>query len=171
MNDEIKRRVKFEFGNLTQRAMPSTGPQDIIFCKNVAIYFRPEVTRKLLKGLHDTLAPDGYLLLGHAESLWPMLNQPVYLATMELLVSLNRDPELELNTKAYVRRWSERMGQLWQGIFPEFPADHAGSRAARQVFFAALRGFVDNRLIGQWPKRNVPEGVLHALAQACAALL
>ncbi len=72
LNDEIKRRVKFEFGNLTQTAMPSTGPQDIIFCKNVAIYFRPEVTRKLLKGLHDTLAPDGHLLLGHAESLWPM---------------------------------------------------------------------------------------------------
>lgn len=106
-----------------------------------------------------------------ADSLWPMLNQPVYLATMELLVSLNRDPALELNTKAYVKRWSERMGQLWQGIFPEFPEDHAGSRAARQVFFAALRGFVDNRLIGQWPKRSVPEGVLPALAQACAGLL
>ena len=52
--------------------MPSTGPQDIVFCKNVAIYFRADVTRKLLEGLHDTLAPDGYLLLGHAESLWQM---------------------------------------------------------------------------------------------------
>lgn len=70
LNDAIRRRVTFEFGNLTQTAMPSTGPQDIIFCKNVAIYFRPEITRTLLKGLHDTLAPDGYLLLGHAESLW-----------------------------------------------------------------------------------------------------
>ena len=52
--------------------MPSTGPQDIVFCKNVAIYFRADVTRKLIAGLHDTLAPDGYLLLGHAESLWQM---------------------------------------------------------------------------------------------------
>jgi len=52
--------------------MPSTGPQDVVFCKNVTIYFRTDVTRKLIQGLHDTLAPDGYLLLGHAESLWQM---------------------------------------------------------------------------------------------------
>jgi chemotaxis protein methyltransferase CheR len=70
LNEGIKARVTFEFGNLTKTPMPSTGPQDIVFCKNVAIYFRPEVTRKLLEGLYDTLAPDGYLLLGHAESLW-----------------------------------------------------------------------------------------------------
>ena len=72
LTEAIKRRVKFEFGNLTQTPMPSTGPQDIVFCKNVAIYFRADVTRKLVGGLHDTLAPDGYLLLGHAESLWQM---------------------------------------------------------------------------------------------------
>ena len=72
LSDAIKKRVTFEFGNLTQTPMPSTGPQDIVFCKNVAIYFRADVTRKLLEGLHDTLAPDGYLLLGHAESLWQM---------------------------------------------------------------------------------------------------
>ncbi len=70
LSDAIKKRVTFEFGNLTQTPMPSTGPQDIVFCKNVAIYFRADVTRKLLNGLRDTLAPDGYLLLGHAESLW-----------------------------------------------------------------------------------------------------
>ena len=70
LSEAIKARVTFEFGNLTQTPMPSTGPQDIVFCKNVAIYFRAEVTRKLLEGLHNTLAPDGYLLLGHAESLW-----------------------------------------------------------------------------------------------------
>ena len=72
LSDAIKQRVTFEFGNLTQTPMPSTGPQDIVFCKNVAIYFRADVTRKLLNGLRDTLAPDGYLLLGHAESLWQM---------------------------------------------------------------------------------------------------
>jgi chemotaxis protein methyltransferase CheR len=72
LSDDIKRRVKFEFGNLKQTPMPSTGPQDVIFCKNVAIYFRTSVARRLIKGLHDTLAPDGYLLLGHAESLWQL---------------------------------------------------------------------------------------------------
>ncbi len=72
LSDAIKTRVTFEFGNLTQTPMPSTGPQDIVFCKNVAIYFSADVTRKLIEGLRDTLAPDGYLLLGHAESLWQM---------------------------------------------------------------------------------------------------
>ena len=72
LSEAIKKRVRFEFGNLTQTPMPSTGPQDIVFCKNVTIYFRAEVTRKLVAGLHDTIAPDGYLLLGHAESLWQM---------------------------------------------------------------------------------------------------
>ena len=72
LKDEIKRRVKFEFGNLMQTPMPSTGPQDVVFCKNVTIYFSASVTRKLIKGLRDTLTPDGYLLLGHAESLWQM---------------------------------------------------------------------------------------------------
>ena len=74
-SDAIKSRVTFEFGNLTQTPMPSTGPQDIVFCKNVAIYFSADVTRKLIEGLHDTLAPDGYLLLGHAESLWQMSDE------------------------------------------------------------------------------------------------
>jgi chemotaxis protein methyltransferase CheR len=43
-----------------------------VFCKNVAIYFRSEVARRLICGLRDTIAPGGYLLLGHAESLWQM---------------------------------------------------------------------------------------------------
>ena len=71
----IKRRVTFEFGNMTQTPMPSAGVQDVIFCKNVAIYFSADVTRRLIKGLHDTLTPDGYLLLGHAESLWQVSDQ------------------------------------------------------------------------------------------------
>jgi chemotaxis protein methyltransferase CheR len=72
LKDGIKQRVTFEFGNLMQTPMPSTGPQDIVFCKNVTIYFSASVTRKLIKGLRDTLTSDGYLLLGHAESLWQM---------------------------------------------------------------------------------------------------
>jgi chemotaxis protein methyltransferase CheR len=72
VNDDLRNRVTFEFGNLTQTPMPSNGPQHIIFCKNVSIYFSAEVTRKLVRGLYDTLVPGGYLLLGHAESLWQM---------------------------------------------------------------------------------------------------
>jgi chemotaxis protein methyltransferase CheR len=72
LNDEIRRCVQFEFGNLTQTPMPSSGLQDVVFCKNVAIYFRSDVTRQLVRGLFDTLASGGYLVLGHSESLWQM---------------------------------------------------------------------------------------------------
>ena len=71
----IRRRVTFEFGNITQTPMPSGGVQDVIFCKNVAIYFSADVTRRLIQGLHDALAPGGVLLLGHAESLWQVSDQ------------------------------------------------------------------------------------------------
>jgi chemotaxis protein methyltransferase CheR len=75
LSEQVRNRVAFEFGNLAQTPMPSTGPQDVIFCKNVSIYFRPDVTEKLVRGLRDTLAPGGYLLLGHAESLWQMTDE------------------------------------------------------------------------------------------------
>jgi chemotaxis protein methyltransferase CheR len=70
LDDEIKARVRFEQGNLMQVPMPTNGPQDIVFCKNVAIYFKPDVARRLIQGLHDSIVDGGYLLLGHAESLW-----------------------------------------------------------------------------------------------------
>ena len=73
LNEEVRRGVRFEYGNLTQAPLPrpSSG-YDIVFCKNVAIYFRPEMTRRLVRGLHQSLADGGYLLLGHSESLWQM---------------------------------------------------------------------------------------------------
>jgi chemotaxis protein methyltransferase CheR len=74
LNEHVRNRVAFEFGNLAKTPMPSTGRQDVIFCKNVSIYFRPDVTERLVRGLRDTLAPGGYLLLGHAESLWQMID-------------------------------------------------------------------------------------------------
>ena len=73
LSEAIKQRVTFEFGNLTQTPMPSTGPQDIVFCKNVAIYFRAGCDAQADRGAVTTRStPDGYLLLGHAESLWQM---------------------------------------------------------------------------------------------------
>ena len=74
LKDEIRRSVRFREGNLTSDGLTGAPPgrADIILCKNVAIYFRPEVTRRLVERLFDALNDGGYLLLGHSESLWQM---------------------------------------------------------------------------------------------------
>ena len=44
-------------------------PADVLFCRNVLIYFSDEAIQRAIQLFHDTLAPGGYLFLGHAESL------------------------------------------------------------------------------------------------------
>jgi chemotaxis protein methyltransferase CheR len=45
------------------------GPFDIIFCRNVMIYFDQAVRQKVISGMERLLRPGGYLLIGHAEAL------------------------------------------------------------------------------------------------------
>lgn len=72
LNEDIRQSVQFQYGNLMQQPLPRPSPEslDVIFCKNVVIYFRPEATRRLVRGLQDALRQGGYLVLGHSESLW-----------------------------------------------------------------------------------------------------
>ena len=64
--------VRFEHGSVTDERALGSNRYDVILCKNVAIYFRQEMTRRLVRRLHEALTPGGYLLLGHSESLWQM---------------------------------------------------------------------------------------------------
>ena len=50
-------------------AISALGQFDVIICRNVMIYFRDETTQAVVSRLHDTLRPDGYLLVGASESL------------------------------------------------------------------------------------------------------
>jgi chemotaxis protein methyltransferase CheR len=49
---------------------PADGGWDVIFCRNVIIYFDTPTTQQVLERFHDALAPGGYLFLGYSESLF-----------------------------------------------------------------------------------------------------
>jgi chemotaxis protein methyltransferase CheR len=65
---EIRNKVHFSKFNLMGTDYRESGIHDIIFCRNVLIYFEREVQGRILKQLCEQLRPGGYLFLGHSES-------------------------------------------------------------------------------------------------------
>ena len=66
---EIRSLLRFQRVNLNQDRYPVQGPFDLVFCRNVLIYFDVASKARVVHRLLDELAPGGYLFLGHAESL------------------------------------------------------------------------------------------------------
>ncbi|NOQ46624.1 MAG: methyltransferase domain-containing protein [Desulfobulbaceae bacterium] len=68
VKDEIRAMVSFRKLNL-MLPFAGLGKFDIVFCRNVAIYFTLEDRKKLFNKIADILEPDGYLVIGSTESL------------------------------------------------------------------------------------------------------
>jgi chemotaxis protein methyltransferase CheR len=69
VHEEVKRHVVFRRLNLSQPPFPMRGPLDIVFCRNVLIYFDLPVRQRLLETIQGLLRPGGWLFLGHTETL------------------------------------------------------------------------------------------------------
>jgi chemotaxis protein methyltransferase CheR len=61
----LRERIEFRVANLA--ATTVTGGFDVIFCRNVLIYFDRSTQRHVLERLYDALVPGGLLMIGHAE--------------------------------------------------------------------------------------------------------
>jgi chemotaxis protein methyltransferase CheR len=66
LSEAVRRIVRFETIDL-RKSMRALGPFDMVFCRNVMIYFDNETKRNIVKEIHGTLFQGGWLLLGGAE--------------------------------------------------------------------------------------------------------
>ncbi|MDR0665523.1 MAG: protein-glutamate O-methyltransferase CheR [Helicobacteraceae bacterium] len=70
VTDQIKRLVTFKMFNLVyDNFHPFYSRFDVIFCRNVMIYFDSQTQQRLISAYHKALVEDGLLFVGHSESL------------------------------------------------------------------------------------------------------
>ncbi|MGM0453369.1 MAG: CheR family methyltransferase [Thermodesulfobacteriota bacterium] len=75
VNKQLRDMIKFSWLNLSAPPFPMRGPLDVIFCRNVMIYFDNTVRQRLIDEMYRLLKPGGYLMVGHAESLSGLTSQ------------------------------------------------------------------------------------------------
>lgn len=77
ISNELKSLVTFRLFNLME-PFPFKNPFDIIFCRNVMIYFNKEVQEKLVNNFYSALSKKGILFIGHSESLIQIKHEFTY---------------------------------------------------------------------------------------------
>jgi chemotaxis protein methyltransferase CheR len=65
---ELARMIEFKPFNLMQTSWQLGEPFDIVFCRNVMIYFDSPTQRKVLERIHQVMKPKGMLFVGHSEN-------------------------------------------------------------------------------------------------------
>ncbi|NOX76187.1 MAG: protein-glutamate O-methyltransferase CheR [Gammaproteobacteria bacterium] len=93
---QVRERVTFTRANLLKDIVgPSASFYDVVFCRNILIYFESETQKKVMKKLHLMLKPSGILFVGHAEaskigeSDFEKLDQPKSFAFRKLAIPLS----------------------------------------------------------------------------------
>lgn len=79
IKDDVRQMVTFKQLNFIAPEYPVTSTFDIIFCRNVIIYFNPETKRMVVNRLFRYLNDGGYIMMGHSETLFNMIDGLVYL--------------------------------------------------------------------------------------------
>lgn len=75
VKDTLRSLITFGRLNLSVHPYPLKGPLDVVFCRNVMIYFDNEVRKEVLDNIYQLLKPGGYLMVGHAESLTGLVSE------------------------------------------------------------------------------------------------
>jgi len=72
VDKKLREKTRFEYINLNGEKWPNIGTFDVIFLRNVMIYFDAPTKKRLIENMVDRLKPNGILFLGHSESLLGM---------------------------------------------------------------------------------------------------
>ena len=89
MNPELIKHVTFQYQNLITDVYPSGF--DIIFCRNVMIYFDTIAKNRILSRFHEALNPGGYVIIG-------------FFDTMSHLMESNKFATADENAKIFQKR-------------------------------------------------------------------
>jgi chemotaxis methyl-accepting protein methylase len=85
----LKEKIRFEQFNLISSSCPWKNYFDIIFCRNVLIYFKPEEVLKIVTTLYRAAAPGALLIIGHSESLqrlktdWKFVSPSIFIKSKD----------------------------------------------------------------------------------------
>ncbi|HBD94122.1 MAG: chemotaxis protein CheR [Spirochaetes bacterium GWF1_31_7] len=76
IKDEIKNIITFDYHNLKNE--PSFKKFDIVFCRNVIIYFDAKAQEDVINGFYNSMTNHSYLFIGHSESLFGMKTKFIF---------------------------------------------------------------------------------------------
>lgn len=96
IDDALRAMVQFKLFNLLDDFTP-LGKFDIVFCRNVLIYFDQPTKKDILARIHKQLAPDGFLLLGAAETTVGLTDDFTPVSGRRGLYQINSGAKLKTN--------------------------------------------------------------------------
>jgi len=73
IKDNLRKIMEFRAFNI-QESFTQIGSFDVIFCRNILIYFTIDAKRRILSQLYEVLAPNGYLFIGTTENMYGLNN-------------------------------------------------------------------------------------------------
>lgn len=171
----VRDLCSFHFHNLIKEPYPLAfmSNWDVIFCRNVTIYFRVESTRRVVDNFYDALNPGGYLFIGHSETLTSVSDrfEPVEVNGVFLYRKPLAKRTISFDDVVARRAAAERpQRRARTPLIAEQPADRPAQRPVRRapvVVPAADRPVTAGASAGATVKSLVAEA--HALLDAANA--
>ncbi|MBQ9237808.1 MAG: protein-glutamate O-methyltransferase CheR [Treponema sp.] len=90
MNKEIMDTIHFDYHNLKHAITERNF--DIVFCRNVLIYFDEPAQRAVINNFYEAMAPHSYLFIGHSESLFGMDTKFEFVKTEQTTLYQKNEP-------------------------------------------------------------------------------